>query len=216
MSAYPGKAFVTMTEAQYLTFERASPDEKREIMQRLGYAGRMLDPEGRHEYIDGRVVAMSGASENHNLITTNLIIEVGGQLRGRGCKTYGSDMRVYMPLTGRYVYPDVSAVCNEAQFAEEKRLTLLNPQLLIEVLSPATAMYDRSNKFHHYMTLTSLREYVLVSQDEPLIERFVRQQNDSWLLTVVQGLDAEITFESISCTVPLAEVYRSVSFGDGA
>lgn len=215
MSAHPEKEFVYMTEAEYLAFERASPDEKREIIKQLGYVGRMLDPEGRHEYIDGQVVAMSGGSRRHSLIgtyTSNAIINALGD---RPCEVYNETIQVQISSAGRYVYPDLTVVCGEAEFREqdpEKEYTLLNPQLIVEVLSPSTAGYDRGNKFHHYMTLPSLQEYALVSQDEPLIERFVRQDNDSWVLTVIRGLDAEIRFESINITILLAEVYRKVNF----
>jgi len=167
----------------------------------------------RHEYLAGTVFAMVGASRAHNLITTNLLRELSTQLRGRPCETYGTDMRVKVARTGLYTYLDVVVVCGEPELEDDHRDTLLNPTLLVEVLSPSTERYDRGDKFAHYRQLPSLAEYVLVAQHRPAVERFARQER-AWLLDAVAGLDAAVTLESIACTLPLAAVYERVTFTD--
>jgi Uma2 family endonuclease len=167
----------------------------------------------RHEYVNGSVFAMVGASRAHNLITANLIRELTTQLRGRPCETYGSDMRVKVVRTGLYTYPDVVVVCGEPEFEDGQLDTLLNPTLLVEVLSPSTERYDRGDKFAHYRQLPSLAEYVLVAQHRPALERFVRQGR-AWLLDAVAGLDATATLEAVGCTLPLRAVYERVTFTD--
>src|SRR5271165_4915242 len=136
----------------------------------------------KSEYLDGNIIAMAGASREHNLITGNLGRSIGNQLEHRPCETYASDMRVLVSKTGLYTYPDVSVVCGDALFLDDEKDTLLNPTVIVEVLSPTTEMYDRGKKSGHYRRLASLREYVLVAQDEVHVERYLRQ-GDDWLLT---------------------------------
>ena len=161
-----------MTEAEYLAFER--------------------DSEVKHEFIDGEIYAMSGASRNHNLIVSSTIAALYVQLRGKGCETYPSDMKVRTPSTGSYAYPDITVICGEAQFDENQRDILLNPTVIIEVLSPNTERYDRGKKFQHYRELESLQEYILIAQDSPHIERFVRQESGLWQLSEARGLQASL------------------------
>ncbi len=120
--------------------------------------------ETRNEYLDGEMVAMTGGSRNHNLIVMNIGRELSLQLKKRPCEVYASDQRVRIPATGLYTYPDVVVVCAEPRFEDEELETLLNPTLLIEVLSPTTEAYDRGKKFEHYQTIPSLSEYLLVSR----------------------------------------------------
>ena len=131
--------------------------------------------ETKSEYFAGEVFAMAGAGESHNVIVANVIIGLGTQLRGRPCKVYPSDMRVQVAPTGLFTYPDVVVVCGEPKFLDEKRDTLLNPTLLVEVLSDSTEAYDRGQKFEHYRQIESLQEYVLISPAAPKLERFLRQ-----------------------------------------
>jgi len=166
--------------------------------------------ETKSEYLDGEVFAMSGASRPHNLIALNPAASVHGQLRGRPCETYAGDMRVYMPAAGLYTYPDVTVVCGEPRFDDAELDTLLNPTLVIEVLSPTTEGYDRGKKFAHYRTLDSLREYVLIAQDEARVELFARQDDGHWLLSEAAGLDGTILLASIGCELRLADVYDRV------
>ncbi len=190
------KRYVEMTEAEYVAFERAS--------------------EFKHEYRSGTIVDMTGASERHNLIGTNTVSLLFPQLRGRGCKIYANDMRVKVRQARLYTYPDIVIMCGEARFADDTFDMLINPTVIIEVLSPSTESYDRGEKFQHYRSLVSLQEYVLISQDSPRIERYMRQDHDSWMLTEAQGLDASIELTSIGCTLKLAEVYEQITFEDTA
>jgi Uma2 family endonuclease len=165
----------------------------------------------RHEYVAGSVFAMVGASRAHNLIAGSIFAELRAQLRGRPCETYVTDMRVKVARTGLYTYPDVVVVCGEPELEDDHRDTLLNPTLLVEVLSPSTERYDRGDKFAHYRQLPSLAEYVLVAQHRPAVERFVRQER-GWLLDTVTGLDAAVTLESVGCTLSLTAIYERVTF----
>ncbi len=185
-----------MTEAEYLEFERTD--------------------EFKHEFMDGDVFAMTGASEAHNLISGNLMMLLKIQLRGRPCKVYPSDMRVQVKSAKMYAYPDLSIVCGEAQLVDEKGDMLVNPTVVIEVLSPSTERFDRGEKFQRYRKLPSLQEYVLISQDSPRIERFLRRDDGQWIFTDVIGLDATITLPSIDCELALADVYEQVTFEDSA
>ncbi len=188
MSALPNKKW---TVEEYLAFERAS--------------------EEKHEYLAGEVYLMAGASENHNLIVANLIITIGIQLRNRPCRIYPSDMRVRV-FNANYAYPDVTVVCSTPEFEDAEVDTLLNPALIIEVLSPSTEQYDRSKKFQNYRTLDSLQEYILISQDAPRIERYLRQENGQWLFSDAALLESTVEITSIGCSLPLSDVYDKVKF----
>ncbi|MGH9949189.1 MAG: Uma2 family endonuclease [Pyrinomonadaceae bacterium] len=189
MSAIPK---IKMSPTEYLKFERKS--------------------EIRHEYFDGEIFAMAGAKRNHNKVTTNLGGLIWQHLKGKDCESYSSDMRVYVPISGLYTYPDIVVVCGEPQFQDDVPDTLLNPTLLIEVLSDSTEGYDRGRKFQHYRSIESLREYVLVSQDHARIEKYVRQGDGFWVLSEAIGVESAITLESIACPIPLAEVYDKIDF----
>lgn len=177
------------------------------------YLARERRAEFRSEFYCGEMFAMSGASEEHCLAKDNLAAAAKLQLRGR-CKVVTSDLRVKVDATGLYTYPDVVVYCDKAEFEDANFDTLLNPAVLIEILSDSTEKYDRGKKFAHYRWVASLKEYVLVSQNEPLVERYVRQPNGDWLLTEFRGLDAEFAFASVPARVPLAEIYRDVEFPD--
>lgn len=184
---------------------RTTPDE---------YLALERQAEHRSEYLDGEVFAMAGASRRHNLICLNVGAELRDQLRRRPCEVYVHDMRVKVSATGLYTYPDAVATCEEPQFEDAELDTLLNPTLLVEVLSPSTADYDRGAKFEHFRTLASLREVLFVSQDEVHVLHYVRQANDAWLLTESRDAGAVITLASIRAELRLAEVYAKVSFDD--
>jgi Uma2 family endonuclease len=164
----------------------------------------------KSEYYAGEIFAMAGASRWHNLIVTNVLRELSLQLKGRPCTTYPSDMRVKVSPTGLYTYPDVTVVCGEAQFEDNQQDTLLNPTLIVEVLSESTEAYDRGGKFAHFRKLTSLMEYVLITQTKPHIEHYVRQPDNRWLLSEVDSLPHAIHLPSIDCHLALAEVYDKV------
>ncbi len=191
MSAIPK---TKLTPEDYLEFERKS--------------------EIKHEYFDGEIFAMSGAKRNHNKITTNLSGLVWQHLKGKNCESYANDMRVFVPETGLYTYPDLVVVCGEPQFQDDVFDTLLNSVLLIEVLSDSTESYDRGKKFQHYRSIESLQEYILVAQDEARIEKYIKTGDGFWLLSEAIGIDSEIEFSSIECRIRLAEVYDKIDFSD--
>jgi len=176
------------------------------------YLARERQAETKSEYLRGEVFAMSGASREHNLIVGNISRELGEQLRDRQCEVYQSDMRVKVSPTGLYTYPDVTVVCGEPEFEDAEVDTLLNPKVLVEVLSPSTADYDRGGKFTHYRRLPSLHEYVLISQDRLLVEHYLRQRQDEWLLTEESSLQDTLVLPSIDCRLPLSEIYLKVRF----
>ncbi len=167
--------------------------------------------EFKSEYVNGMIIAIAGASRSHSLIVVNLSREVSRQLLGRPCETHTSDMRVRVAATGLYTYPDLVAVCGDAFFDDERTDNLLNPTVIVEVLSPSTEAYDRGEKFAHYRRIESLQEYVLVSQDKVRIESYVRQ-GAQWLLSEASGLDETVRLESIGCNLTLRDIYDKVRF----
>ena len=180
-----------LTPSAFLAFERTQHDAK-------------------HEYLNGQITAMGGASEAHNLIVWNVLASLHGQMRGRPCRSYGSDMRVKVPASGLYTYPDIAALCGEPEFEDDAFDTLLNPGVIIEVLSPSTEAYNRGAKFAHYRSIESLQTYVLIAQDVPHIELFERQPDGRWLLSEVKGLDASVPLEAVGCDLELEAVYERV------
>jgi Uma2 family endonuclease len=191
------------TVEEYLAFERAS--------------------EERHEYLDGVIYAMAGAmageSEDHGTICMNLSISLGSQLRGTPCRVFSKDTKVrcgpYRPHTreGLYAYPDLVVVCGSSQYHDQIRDVLLNPTVIVEVLSPSTEAFDRGEKFRRYRAwLPTLTDYLLVAQDSPFIEHYHRQEDGTWALRTLEGLHAHVPLETIGCTVSLADVYERIVF----
>lgn len=174
------------------------------------YLTRERQADFRSEFYRGECFAMAGASWEHTLIKDNLAREAGNQLKGGPCRVATSDLRVKINATGLYTYPDILVVCDEPQFDDQHMDTLLNPRLIVEVLSESTEKYDRGVKFAHYRQLPSVAEYVLVAQDRPLVERYVRQPDDTWVLTVFCELTESFAFGSIAAQVTLADIYRGV------
>jgi Uma2 family endonuclease len=153
------------------------------------------------------VYAFAGGSPRHNLIVANIIITLGLQLRGRPCRVYPSDLKVSVPTFKRFFYPDVSVVCGDDEVADDEQDVLLNPTLIVEVSSESTAASDRGKKFLSYQQIDSLQEYLLVSQDELLVEGYARQGNDRWLYTKVTGLEGSLTLPSVNCELALKDIY---------
>jgi Uma2 family endonuclease len=180
------------------------------------YLAREREAETKSEYYDGETFAMAGGSREHSLIAANVIAELGSQLRESPCEVHTSDLRVQVGGAGPYAYPDVTVVCGEAEFADEEKDNLLNPTVIIEVLSPTTEAWDRGGKFERYQQRASLREYVLIAQDRPRVERYARQGDEEWLLTVVVGLERALSLPAIGCELRLAEVYRKITFPEDA
>jgi Uma2 family endonuclease len=166
--------------------------------------------ETRHEYLEGQIFAMTGASRAHNMLCANILASLHGQLRGKPCEIYVNDMRVKVSETGMYTYPDLVAACGEPRFEDQAVDTLLNPVLIIEVLSDSTERYDRGAKFTHYRSVESLKEYLLVSQNECRVEHYVRQPGNHWLLTEYQEGQDRIDLDSLGSHVTLAEIYERI------
>jgi Uma2 family endonuclease len=174
------------------------------------YLALERNAEHKSEYFAGEVFALAGASERHNLIVGNIFAGLHAQLRNRPCKVYASDMRAKVHATGLYTYPDVVAVCDEARFDDDQKDTLLNPTVILEVLSESTEAYDRRRKFAHYRKLESLAEYVLIAQETHHVEHYLRQPDNQWLLSESDGLQDAIHLPSINCHLALADVYDKV------
>ena len=170
------------------------------------------EAEVRHEYLDGQVYAMAGESLEHSRICVNLAREISAQLKGRPCEALSPNMKVRTSQAGLFAYPDLSVVCSKATFHDSRRDVLVNPQIVIEVLSPSTEAYDRGGKFLRYQQIETLTVYLLVAQDRPLIEHYVRQPGRRWLYSVVGEISGGAEVASIDVHLHLAEVYDRVSF----
>ena len=186
----PSQANARLTVEEYLTIERQALCKS--------------------EYFNGEMFAMAGASRRHNLIVLNIGAELRAQLHQRPCEVYTSDMRVKISRTGLYTYPDVVVVCEEPLFEDADVDTLLNPLVLVEVLSPSTADYDRGGKFEQYRTLPSLQAYILVAQAQCHVVHYTRQQDNTWLLAETYDMHDCLHLPSIRCDLLLSEVYAKV------
>lgn len=164
----------------------------------------------KSEYFNGEMFAMAGAKEAHNPLVANLVARLHQQFRSRPCRVYPSDMRVRVSATGLFTYPDVIAVCAEPRFLGDQRDTLLNPDLLVEVLSPSTEAYDRGRKFEQYKAIESLREYLLVASDRVHADLYTRQADGRWMLTSADRMEDSLTLESVGAQVTLADLYEKV------
>ncbi|MPY88241.1 MAG: Uma2 family endonuclease [Luteitalea sp.] len=186
------QATLPSTVADYLAFERGS--------------------DSRHEYLDGHIYAMAGESMEHSTINANLIVRLGVQLQGRPCQVFSPNMKVRTTPSGLYAYPDVTVVCGDPHLHDEHRDVLINPTVIIEVLSPSTEAYDRGEKFRRYRQIDTLSDYLLVAQKQPLIEHYRRQSDQSWLYTAVSDLEGQVDIASINCSLRLREAYERITF----
>lgn len=168
----------------------------------------------RHEFLDGTVYAMSGASRAHSAISFNLAGCLQPQLRGTPCAGFSNDMKVRVGDASLFAYPDLTIYCGEPLFHDDHGDVLINPVVVFEVLSRSTEAYDRGEKFERYKTIGTLTDYVLVSQDRASLEHFSRQIDGTWVLNEVVNLDASLNIASINCRLPLAEVYDRIEFAD--
>jgi Uma2 family endonuclease len=171
--------------------------------------------ETRSEYLGGELFAMSGADHRHDTIAVNVLTELNLQFKGRRCSVHSSDMRVKVKATGLYTYPDVSALCGEARYEDEHLDTLLNPTLIVEVLSPSTEAYDRGGKFAHYRGVGSLTDYVMIAQDRVSVEHYARQADGRWSLTVKSGIDEVLELPVVGARLALKDVYDKVDLMPG-
>ncbi len=165
----------------------------------------------KHEYKRGKILAMSGGTLNHSLIGTNTARTIGNALEAanKNCIVFNSDAKVFVEKAASFVYPDAMVVCGDIENHEIDRESVTNPVLIVEVLSKSTAGYDRGSKFRKYCSLPSFKEYVLIAQDEPVVEVLFRDK-DFWRMTTVIGLDKSVTFDSLGITIELKEIYKNV------
>ncbi len=176
----------SLTAAEYLAFERAAKD--------------------KHGFIGGKIVAMAGATDRHNVIASNVFLEIGIQLKATKCRAFASDMRVNAKR-GNYFYPDIVVTCGERKFEDKKKDVLVNPTVILEVLSKSTKLKDRNEKFESYVLLESLTDYILIEQDVMRIEHYSRIDDRNWKVRIYAEADEEIIFESIECKLSVADVY---------
>lgn len=170
------------------------------------------EAEGRLEFIDGAVVAMAGASYNHVVICTNLVIGLGTRLKGAPCRALSNDMRTKLATGHDYVYPDVTVVCGPPELEKNRGETLTNPKVIFEVLSPSTTRLDRGRKAQLYREMPSLQAFVVVEQDAANIELMARNEAGDWVVTSYDGIDATVPLACLGVSLPLSEIYEGVTF----
>lgn len=179
-----------LTPEQYLAIERAA--------------------ERKSDYFRGEMFAMASGTAAHNLIVTNILAELRQQLKSKPCRVFPSDMRVLVRASGLYTYPDIAVVCGEPRYLDQRQDTLLNPILIVEVLSPSTEAYDRGRKFEQYRSIDTLVEYMMVSPDRVAVDLFARQSDEKWVLTGRTGQEEGLDLQSVGCRLALREVYDKV------
>jgi Uma2 family endonuclease len=175
-----------LTKEEYLRFERTSTE--------------------KHEYFQGEIFLMSGAGRRHNIIFSNLFIEIGIKLRGKSCRPYGSDMRVYIPQNTLFTYPDISIFCGEMELLDDDNA--IAPTVIIEILSPSTKSYDRGDKFKLYRDIPTLHEYILVDSEAVGIEVFRLNSSQHWELEELKSADQDLVINAIQFKLPLKAIYK--------
>ncbi len=182
--------------------KRYTPEEYLALEEKAEY---------RSEFVDGYIFEMSGGSENHIQISFNVTKLFSDKLRGK-CRAYQSEMKVWVEKANTFFYPDVTLVCGERKFYNNRTDAVENPILLVEVLSDSTAKYDKNEKFLTYRNIESFKEYVLISQDKTLIQQFVLQSDGDWTIKATIGLESEVFFDSVEISLKLSEIYDLVEF----
>lgn len=190
MSAVPPTKYITVEE--YLLQEETASE--------------------KHEYFGGEVFAMSGSSINHNRIVRNMLTLLDASLKGSRCEVFPSDLKVHIEANGLFTYPDLSIVCNDIETWKQRKDTITNPSVIIEVLSPSTSGYDRGQKFKLYRDIPSLKEYILISSTEMLVEQYSKQSEHIWSFRETKDSSASLQIETIGFSCPLDEVFRNVAF----
>lgn len=170
------------------------------------------ESEQKYEFHDGFISAMAGGTPEHSLIAGNFILAIGRFLldNSKNCAAYTSDLRVRIEATNRTYHPDAAVICGKADRSAKDTLAVTNPVLILEVLSDSTSSFDRGTKFSHYRTLPSLREYVLISQSEPMVDTYYRTEEGTWIINTVTDLDSTVAFQSLGCEVNMRDIYRMV------
>jgi Uma2 family endonuclease len=171
--------------------------------------------EEKIEYWNGHVFTLAGATEIHDRIQGNSYFALRSKLQGRNCRVFLSDMRVKVPAYPPYRYPDLSALCGQAEFEKLGRQELfVNPQLIVEILSDSTARFDRGYKFTYYKSIPSFTEYILIAQDRPHVTQFIKQDENFWLNREFNSLDEQFHLASLDCDLTLTELYQDIVFPD--
>ena len=184
-------------------FKRVTPQE---------YLVRERQALTKSEFFQGEIFAMVSGIANHSLIAANFVGEARNSLKGRPCAVFNSDLRVQVRSTGLCTYPDATIVCGEQEFDDDHRDTLINPTVIIEVLSDSTEKYDRGKKSNQYRQISSLKELVLISQERPHVECYTRQPNGDWLFHEQRDLTASFELKSVAVILEMSELYRGVTF----
>jgi Uma2 family endonuclease len=164
----------------------------------------------KHEYYKGEVFAMSGASIPHNRIFSNTFLEIGIQLKGKKCQPFGSDLRIHIPKNTLFTYPDISIVCDEIETTDDKFDTITNPSVIIEILSPSTRNYDKGEKFTLYREIDSLQEYILIDSERIMVEKFMRNSDNSWQLTEYKTIEQSFNITTVNIEMQLLDIYEGL------
>jgi Uma2 family endonuclease len=167
----------------------------------------------KHEYYKGEIFAMSGASIAHNKIFSNSFISIGAQLKGKKCQPFGSDLRIHIPKNTLFTYPDISIVCGETETTDDKFDTITNPSVIIEILSPTTRNYDKGEKFTLYREIDSLQEYILIDSERIMVEKFIRNPDNSWQLTEYKTIEQSFSIATAGIEMKLIDIYEGVKIG---
>ncbi len=167
----------------------------------------------KSEYHNGEVVSMAKATPNHIRITKNVTFAIDEKIEGKACESFFADLKVWIEQRNFYTYPDVMVICGQPQFFKGRHDTIVNPSIIIEVLSASTESYDRKDKFHAYWTLDSLKEYVLIDQYQVRVEYFRRVDAQTWELRIFTKTEDVLSLQSIEAEIPLSKIYRKVEFG---
>ena len=190
----PAPKYNYISPEQYLEMERAS--------------------ETKHEYYKGEVFAMSGASLPHNFVSHNVYGSLIIFLKGKNCKPFGSDLRIHIPENSLYTYPDISIICGKPETTDSFRDSIINPSVIIEILSKSTKDYDRGTKFTLYRSIKTLKEYILIDSTSVSVEIFTKQEDNSWNLTEFKQLSDSFRITTINLALHLKDVYEDVSFDE--
>jgi Uma2 family endonuclease len=188
----PAPKYNYISQEEYLEMERASLE--------------------KHEYYQGEIFAMSGASLKHNDVFSNLFGEIQGKLKGKNCRPYGSDLRIHVPKNSLYTYPDISIICDKADLTDDKFDTATNPTVIIELLSQSTRNCDKLEKFSLYRDIDSLKEYILVDTQKIHIENYVRNADNTWQLTDYNAISDNLIITAVNISVSIADIYSGLSF----
>lgn len=177
------------------------------------YLSLEAESDSKYEYHDGFIVAMAGGTPAHSQLGANIVTELNLAIRSEGlsCRVYNSDLKVRLETLNRTYYPDASVGCEEPSFSQKDPHALINPILIVEVLSASNQSFDRGIKFHHYRQLDSLKEYLLISQTEVMVDVFSRQEEEVWKTRTIRGWDASLELASLGCSIPLRNLYQQIS-----